>query len=211
MTGITRTEGKRGRPSKAEEGAITIAILNAGLRLFLQDGYGATSMKRVGEEAGVAPNTLYGRFPDKPALFKAIVGWKAAMWKVTSPARHAPAGASLKEVVRVAVLAMLEAMEREDISAMGRLLILEASRFPELSTIYYEGAARIGEEGLITSIKTAGLSEKDAANLSQTLLECAAGHMNLRHFRSADYTESNEKAAERISAMFSLSSDTKTL
>ncbi|WP_097092244.1 helix-turn-helix domain-containing protein [Novosphingobium sp. Chol11] len=60
-----RTAGRRGRPSRNEEREITLAIRDAALVLFLEHGYGATSMKRIGEQAGVAPNTLYARFPTR--------------------------------------------------------------------------------------------------------------------------------------------------
>ena len=206
MVAIARSPGKRGRPSREEEREITIAILDAGLRMFLEHGYGATTMKRIGEEAGVAPNTLYMRFPDKATLFRAIIEWKTALWKVTNPPRLAPHGAPLYEVLRVAVTAMLEAMCREDISGIGRLLELEAGRFPELASIYLQVAATIGQDGLIASIKNCGdceLSDEDVQDLAKTLLECAAGHMKYRMLSSSSDIESQRRAAERIARVFS--------
>lgn len=201
---FVRAKGKRGRPSRAEERAITFAILEAALRLFLEHGYGATSMKRIGEEACVAPNTLYARFPDKEALFKAIIEWKTALWKVTNPPRYAKPGASFKEVLEVAIMAMFDAMGREDITALARLLTLEAGRFPEVASIYHEIAVTVGQEGLTASIRqnsACNLSDEDARDLATTLLECAVGHMNLRML-NAGAAESPRKAAERIAKVF---------
>jgi AcrR family transcriptional regulator len=158
-------------------------------------------MKRIGEEAGVAPNTLYARFPDKAALFKAIIEWKAALWKVTNPARFAPRGAPLYEVLRVAITEMLQAMEREDISALGRLLALEAGRFPELGLIYHQVVTATGHSGLPASIVASGdcdLSAEEAEEIAQTTIECVVGHMKLRVFHGSD-SESHRKTADRIS------------
>lgn len=48
-------------------------ILAVARRLFRDDGYDATSMSRIADEAGVAPNTLYWYFADKDALLVAVL------------------------------------------------------------------------------------------------------------------------------------------
>lgn len=48
-------------------------ILEAGEALILAHGLRATTMEAVAREAGVAKPTLYARFADKEALFRAIV------------------------------------------------------------------------------------------------------------------------------------------
>lgn len=48
-------------------------ILLAARRLLLAEGYDATSMSRLANEAGVAPNTLYWYFKDKDELLLAIL------------------------------------------------------------------------------------------------------------------------------------------
>ena len=199
-----RTVGRRGRPSREEEREITLAILDAALGLFLESGYGATSMKRIGEQAGVAPNTLYARFPDKATLFRAIVEWKAALWKVTNPPRYAKVGAPMLEVIEVALTAMFEAMDREDISAIGRLIAQEADRFPELAQIYHENATMVGQDGLVNSINQSidcSLSETETLDLAKTMLECAIGHMNLSMFNSGSGQETHRRAAKRIASL----------
>lgn len=48
-------------------------ILAVARRLFVDLGYDATSMGRIAEDAGVAPNTLYWYFADKDALLIAVL------------------------------------------------------------------------------------------------------------------------------------------
>jgi AcrR family transcriptional regulator len=49
------------------------AMLDAGRRLFLEHGYAATTIGMVAEEAGVATQTVYKVFGNKPGLMKSIV------------------------------------------------------------------------------------------------------------------------------------------
>jgi AcrR family transcriptional regulator len=48
-------------------------ILRVAKRLFVQDGYDATSITRIASEVAVAPNTLYWYFADKDALLIAVL------------------------------------------------------------------------------------------------------------------------------------------
>lgn len=48
-------------------------ILSVARRLFVQDGYDATSINRIAAEVAVAPNTLYWYFADKDALLIAVL------------------------------------------------------------------------------------------------------------------------------------------
>lgn len=48
-------------------------IVAAARRLFVDDGYDATSMNRLAKEAGVAANTIYWYFGDKDDVLVAVV------------------------------------------------------------------------------------------------------------------------------------------
>src|SRR5688572_9824777 len=48
-------------------------ILGVARRLFVEAGYDVTSMSRIAEESGVAPNTIYWYFADKDALLIAVL------------------------------------------------------------------------------------------------------------------------------------------
>src|ERR1700760_1757113 len=49
-------------------------ILMAARELFLNGGYGSTSMDAVAKHAGVSKSTLYAHFENKEQLFGAVVG-----------------------------------------------------------------------------------------------------------------------------------------
>jgi AcrR family transcriptional regulator len=48
-------------------------LVNAARRLFIQDGYDATSMAALARAAGVAPNTIYWYFGDKDDVLIAVL------------------------------------------------------------------------------------------------------------------------------------------
>lgn len=71
-----------------------LAILEAGRRLFIQDGYAATSIRKIAAAAGVAESTTYHLFKDKSTLLWAIVE------HVVDGPDDAEAGARLMEAIR---------------------------------------------------------------------------------------------------------------
>lgn len=48
-------------------------ILDAAAELFIDQGYGGTSIRTIAEAAGVAPDTVYATFGSKPRLLTALV------------------------------------------------------------------------------------------------------------------------------------------
>ena len=52
-------------------------MLAAARRLFVRDGYAATSMQAIAAEAGVAPKTVYLAFATKSGLLRAL--WDLAL------------------------------------------------------------------------------------------------------------------------------------
>jgi AcrR family transcriptional regulator len=65
-------------PLRQEQAATTrAAVLDAARRLFVRDGYPATSMQAIAAEAGVAPKTVYLAFATKSGLLRAL--WDLAL------------------------------------------------------------------------------------------------------------------------------------
>lgn len=72
------------------------SLLFAAVKLFARDGYEATTTAAIAAEAGVTVGSLYRRFADKSALFRALVdiwsrSWIAdsdAMWRAVDWSRR---------------------------------------------------------------------------------------------------------------------------
>lgn len=68
--------GKRGRREKTR--LTRRAIVDAAVRLFVERGYGATTLAEVADAAGVAVQTVYFHFGNKQAVLKEAVDVAAA-------------------------------------------------------------------------------------------------------------------------------------
>jgi AcrR family transcriptional regulator len=49
------------------------AVLDAALRLFASQGYRATTMREIAEQAGVSTGNVYHHFPDKERIFRELL------------------------------------------------------------------------------------------------------------------------------------------
>lgn len=49
------------------------AVLDAALSLFSHQGYRATTMREIADRAGVSTGNVYHHFPDKEAIFRALL------------------------------------------------------------------------------------------------------------------------------------------
>jgi AcrR family transcriptional regulator len=118
-------------------------ILAAAARLFMSQGFGATSMDAVAREAGVSKATLYAHFEGKEALFAANVEIECEKLR---QALEPP----LQEVTDVPAMlrqfgaAFLDLVYGPKGIAVYRIMTAEAERFPELGRAFYEaGPARV--------------------------------------------------------------------
>jgi AcrR family transcriptional regulator len=58
----------------ARKGDVTrLAIENAAIQLFMEQGYHATSMRQIAERAGLALGGIYNHFASKDQIFEAII------------------------------------------------------------------------------------------------------------------------------------------
>ncbi|HXF85602.1 MAG TPA: TetR/AcrR family transcriptional regulator [Anaerolineales bacterium] len=53
--------------------ATRLAIEDAAMQLFLEQGYAATSMRQIADKAGLALGGIYNHFSSKEAIFKGII------------------------------------------------------------------------------------------------------------------------------------------
>jgi AcrR family transcriptional regulator len=116
------------------------AILEAATTAFLSRGYLGTSMDEIAAQAQVSKQTVYKHFADKQSLFTEIV--TCTVNEISDPVysevlRLADSGdleADLRDLARRLVARVMQPRLLE----LRRLVIAEASRFPELGRAFYE-------------------------------------------------------------------------
>lgn len=116
------------------------AILDAATTIFLRDGYLGASMDEIAQLADVSKQTIYKRFTSKEALFLEIV---AGLTNAGSDAVHgdlpdlAPDG-DLQAYLEDYAHRQLSIVLTPRLMQLRRVVIGEASRFPELGKALYQ-------------------------------------------------------------------------
>lgn len=134
-----------------------LAIIEAAKELFLETGFGPTSMDAVAERAGVSKRTVYSHFESKEALFGSIMTQMCAtlggaiqaqvdlmMAKAEQATGPDPDMPELLQVLGARFLTLIT--DPVDV-ALFRIIIGEASRFPQLGQAFFEtGPKRLTEQ-----------------------------------------------------------------
>src|SRR5690242_14010430 len=125
-------EGRSARKRKA--------IIDAATDLFLAQGYDGTSMDQVAAQAAVSKQTVYKQFDDKDSLFAAVIlglsGTVDAFIGTISRLLANPK--DVEQALRQLARTYLRTVMEPRVLQLRRLLIGQATRFPDLAAAYYE-------------------------------------------------------------------------
>jgi len=128
-------------------------------RLFLQQGYLATSIGAILAEAGISSKeTLYRHYANKEALFVDVLshltleqpGFSKKLAALPTP----PDLPSLQQALTMLAREILSMMSQPGYLPLVRMIIAEAPRFPQLGTLFF---STVTQRGL--AIMTALLQE----------------------------------------------------
>ena len=151
-----------GRPSRADAEQLGARILDVATKLFLNHGYGATSIEEIARRARISKRTFYHRFDDKPAVFGAVVH---RIIDGLRPPANVPLleGADVEDILRGLAGLILRAALSPQAIALHRLIVAESARFPHLASVVAMQGATAEAINLI-----AGLLEREtrAGNLA---------------------------------------------
>lgn len=152
------------------------AILQAATTVFLRNGYVGTSMDEIAGLAAVSKQTVYKHFTDKESLFSELVA--ATVREASDPVHdevlNLPDSGNIEVDLRDLARRQLAMVMQPQILHLRRLVIGEASRFPELGRTFYE----LGPGRTIATLATVfeQLGERGLLHVDDPLL--AAEHFN---------------------------------
>lgn len=125
------------REAKREERRC--AILSIAQTHFQQLGYGGTTMSGIAAELGGSKGTLWAYFASKEELFSAVLDSWIDQY---APMRPPKWDRDLRRTLLAYCTDFLKIMLSPEVTALYRLVIAEAPRFPELGRIFYDRAPR---------------------------------------------------------------------
>jgi AcrR family transcriptional regulator len=141
---------KKGRPSNAMAGDVEERILDAATAMFLQNGFGGTSLERIAEAAGAGKATLYSRYSGKEALFSAVVtrNCERSLRLVFETPQSAALAPRLVSVTQTLVTRLLS----DEVIGLIRMVVADAPRFPTLAKLTSDAGRSRAIEAVATMI-----------------------------------------------------------
>jgi len=139
---------RRGRSGSALAPSKRERVVAAASKLFLDEGYGATGMDAIAEEAGVSKATVYSYYEDKSTLFADV------MLRMCEEAGghlqvEALIGGSPEDTLRAIALHGLRRVLGSIRRQILQRVVAESREFPELGKKFWEtGPGRI--QGVLT-------------------------------------------------------------
>lgn len=129
------------RRSKADECATAPpdkarAVLAAARKIFLANGFSLATTDMIQQAAAVSKSTVYSHYPNKEALFRAVVDAECEHFMETARALKF-SDKNLKASLTEMGAAYLEMVLSPDALAIYRIIASEAPRFPELARRFY--------------------------------------------------------------------------
>lgn len=129
----------RGRPSRQQAHQRQHHLLESAMTLFMQSGL-AVSMDTIASTASVSKRTLYARYPDKMALFVAVLEWLSS--KCTSASLTLPSQMPMVPALVRYGEALFDHYSNPRITAFLRLLQKEKERVPDLERVMRQEVVR---------------------------------------------------------------------
>jgi len=114
-------------------------IVDTAHRLFVEQGYAATSMRQIAEQSGLALGGIYNHFPNKEAIFEEVILGRHPFHQVFPLLKAAP-GDTVEEFVRNAAKSMVAELGRRP--DFVKLLFVELVEFegrniPKMFNVVY--------------------------------------------------------------------------
>jgi|JI10StandDraft_1071094.scaffolds.fasta_scaffold23806_6 TetR/AcrR family transcriptional repressor of mexJK operon len=191
---ITLRPGTRGRPSDMTKHA---AIMTAAQKLFMENGYAATSMERIAEAAQVSKLTVYRHFQSKDALFAEAVARKCRTMlnDLGTEATRAQEPAAMLQAAGEAFLGLVLHPEA---LAMHQIIVGERQRSPELGLLFFDNAIAFTQaqvSALVGVLLARGVLAGDPAEIAGDYLALLRHRpMLLQEFGMAPFEDTTRAA-----------------
>jgi AcrR family transcriptional regulator len=132
MSSETKPRWERRKDARPQE------LLAAALKLFVERGFAATRLDDIAKSAGVSKGTLYLYFSSKEELFKTMVRESVVPVIGQAEVMVGQFEGTSSELFRAIITNWWCAMGDTEMAGLCKLMVAEASNFPELAEFYNE-------------------------------------------------------------------------
>lgn len=198
--GAIRIPRPRGRPRELSQTERRRRLVDAAERVFLDQGYGATSMDDIADRASMSKKTLYQVFATKEALFTAVMSDRLAslITAFESEQERKPSRRVLEDYLMQVALLVLS----PGVIGMHRVLIAEAWRTPELAQTFHRECPGRGKAILVRWLAKLcaeeGLTLEDPEEAAGMLFGMAIGELHMKLLMGAMRPPSKAAIVRRV-------------
>jgi TetR/AcrR family transcriptional regulator, mexJK operon transcriptional repressor len=138
-----RKAGRRsGRPTREEIERRNQELLDGALDLFLENGFEATTIEAISSSLSMSRRTIYARYGDKTALFKAALQRAIDEWIVPIERLQAAETDDLEETLLGIARIWVANLKRPAGVRLVRIANTELYRMPEIADYFLERTAQ---------------------------------------------------------------------
>lgn len=131
-----------GRPTREQAEARLNQLLDTALDHFLEKGFEQATIEAIAGQVGMTKRTVYAKFPDKVALFRAALSLAADRYAVTTQEIAACDTRDLEQTLCNLAFLRIDKVATPNGVRLQRILQTESYRFPDLSDFAFERGAK---------------------------------------------------------------------
>lgn len=129
---------RAGRPTREQAEARQDELLEAALDHFLDKGYENATIEAIAAQVGMTKRTVYARYPEKPALFRAAVSRAIERYAIPQERIEATDCGDLERTLHNIARLRIDLVASPQGLKLQRIINTESYRFPEIFRDVYE-------------------------------------------------------------------------
>lgn len=123
-----------GRPTKEQQAARQAQLLSAALDDFLEHGFDQASVEGIAAKVGMSKRTIYARYDDKAALFRAAIRQAADNYTIPAEDLSKAETDNLRTTLLNVAHLRIANLSRPETIKLQRVLTAQSYHFPDLFT-----------------------------------------------------------------------------
>lgn len=153
---------RAGRPTKEQAEARHAFLLDRAIDHFLEKGFERATVEGIASDVNMTKRTVYARYPDKEALFRAAVERAIERFAISQEIIEATLANDFRQTLTNIAMLRINLVSTEQGLKLQRIINTESYRFPDIYTTYFKIAALPTSQFLTKLLK----QETDAGRLA---------------------------------------------
>jgi AcrR family transcriptional regulator len=176
-------------------------ILAIAQQVFLEEGYAAASMSTIATRVGGSKGTLYNYFRSKAELFVAVI---QNLCEVQQNQLFDITDGDIRKYLTEVGRRFSRLLLSDDVITIHRIVVAEATRFPEIGEALYEAGPKRGKQRLVAYLRQAiaegQLKNCDPERAAEQAMEMALGGMYRRRLWNVGPKPTDEEIDSAIAS-----------